>query len=111
MTNYLAPLVVLTMWVAHAQAAEPLPAEEMDKAQVTSPAPGACRESSGNRKKNCTDRTPLQELTNKSIKESLATDPAYQAPQPPVPQLPPPPDVSPQQQQIIDDFTHLPWGR
>lgn len=114
MKHCLVPPLLAAMATACAgsvNAAEPLPAKEMGSVQITSPTLPPCPSSTKKEGTDCTDTERLNELTNQSIKESLAPDPASQEPPRPVPQLPQPPDETPQQQQILNDFIHLPWGR
>lgn len=92
-------------------AAEPLPAEAMGRVQITSPTMTPCKQPTDQKEEGCAEHKQLNELTNKSIKETLTTDPLPVTPAPPAQHLPQGPDVTPQQQQIMDDFTHRPWGR
>ena len=100
--------VTLTAFV---KAAEPLPTEELSRIQITLPTAPSCQPTSDDKESDCSNTEQLDELTRNSIKESLETDPAMQMSRPSLPPPSPEPNATLQQQQIIKDFTNLPWGR
>jgi len=92
-------------------AAEPLATEELGRIQITLPTVRSCQHASDDKVSGCTNADQLSELTRNSIEQALETDPATLMTRPSLPQPPHEPNVTPQQQQIINDFTNLPWGR
>lgn len=94
---------------ATVMAAEPLPASELEDVFVPPPGVRACEKTTETNGEACTDTGQLNELTDYSIHETTMDQgkPAS----PPLPQMLPEQQVSPQQLQIIEDFTNRPWGR
>jgi hypothetical protein len=92
-------------------AAVALPAEALDRIQVSSPTIPSCSPASSLQTKGCTEPEQLQELTDESIQKTLETTSPLPTSGPSMQQLPQVPDVTPQQQQIMDDFIQRPWGR
>ena len=93
-------------------AADPLPAPELDSVFIAQSAPRPCKDDREDSQRDCPPGPDqLKNITDHTLRESTTPDPNPAAPQLPSPQLPPEPDVTPQQLQLIEDFTHRPWGR
>lgn len=92
-------------------AAEPLPASEMEEVSVPPPVKRACQSNTDNANAECTTPDQLKELTDYSIRETTTFEPGKPASAPPPPHVLPEQPVSPQQMQLIEDFTNRPWGR
>lgn len=92
-------------------AAEPLPPSELEDVFVPPPAPRACEKTADNTGEDCTDPGQLNELTDYNIREATTIEQGKPASSLPPPQAPPEQQISPQQLQIIEDFTNRPWGR
>lgn len=98
-------------------AAEPLSAEAMEAIQIAQPSSLTCRGEPypGRQGKSASNECPnteeLKTITDHSLREILEAEPATQVPHSSKPQLPTTPDTTYQQQQAIDIFMRLPWGR
>jgi hypothetical protein len=103
--------LLITLASGQTMAAEPLAAETMDSIQITSPTLPACHPSKDKAEANCMAPAQLNELTSQSIKETQESSALPQNTIQPIQQLPQTPDVTPLQQQIMEDFTQRPWGR
>lgn len=102
---------------SHCFSAEPLSTEAMEAIQIAQPSSLACSQEPdpGQPGKSSNNACPytegLKTITDHNLREILETDPATQAPHTSTPRLPPPQDTTYQQQQAIDIFMRLPWGR
>lgn len=99
-------------------AATPLPPETLESIQITSPVQPTCPKDQSGKDNNdrgeradCIDGDLLKSLTDKSVHDALDLNPSLQTTPPLTPELPKAPDVTPQQLEILHDFTNLPWGR
>lgn len=93
-------------------AADPLPAPEMDSVFIAPPTAGSCKDDRKGSQSDCpANPDHLKDITDYSIRESTTLESSPASPQLPPPQLPPEQDVTPQQLQLIEDFTQRPWGR
>lgn len=99
-------------------AATPLPPETLESIQITSPIQPTCQKSQTAKENDdrreradCIDSDLLKSLTDKSVHDALDLNPSLQTAPPPSQELPKAPDVTPQQLEILHDFTNLPWGR
>lgn len=113
----LSPGLVSILLASPGFAAEPLSAAAMEAIQIAQPTSFICRKEpdpglQGKHDHNgCPYTEELKTITDHSLKEILEADPATQVPHSSTPQLPSPPDTTYQQQQAVDIFMRLPWGR